>query len=223
MKDIKQVSFPYKGEILQGTIKRMNKKTVTVETSTLTFRVPYSLLTPKMKPPKQKPKQSAREWSSSQTGDYEKSQNTAIQLIPNRNAKILHIAVKFLAEALKNGDEEAIKEYSNETVAELNRIYKLPQLSVYTGGKRRLTRRGGQYYGVYKSRGEEVKRHSISVYSRTAKTQKYVAPKTFLRTLIHEWGHHYDKYKLKISNTYHTKGFYDRIKTIYTELKKPLD
>ncbi|MHA1200051.1 MAG: hypothetical protein ACTSQF_12040 [Candidatus Heimdallarchaeaceae archaeon] len=221
MKDVIQVSFPYKGEILQGTIKRMNKKTVTVETSTLTFRVPYSLLTPKMKPPK--PKQKTREWSTSQTDDYTKSLNSNIETFPNRSANVLHLAVKLLAEALRNGDEGAIKEYSNETIAELNRIYKLPHLRVYTGGKRRLTRRGGQYYGVYKSRGGEEKRHSISVYSRTAKTQKYVAPKTFLRTLIHEWGHHYDKYRLKISNTYHTKGFYDRIKTIYTELKKPLD
>ncbi len=221
MNDVKRVSFPYKGEILQGTIKRMNKKTVTVETDTLTFRVPYALLTPKMKPPK--PKQKTREWSSTQTEDYKTSQYSAIDLISEKNAKVLHVAVELLAEALTNGDEEAIKEYSNETIAKLNRVYKLPHLRIYTGGKRRMTRRGGQYYGVYKSRIDKEKRHSISVYSRTAKTQKYVAPKTFLRTLIHEWGHHYDKYKLKINNTYHTKGFYDRMNAIYTELKKPLD
>ncbi len=221
IREITKVSFPYKGEILHGTIKRMNKKTVTVVTELATFRVPYSLLTPKMKPPKSK--QKTREWSSNQTEDYKKSQDSSITMFSSSNAKVLHTAVKLLAEALTNGKEDAIKEYSNETIAELNRIYNLPYLQVYTGGKRRLTRRGGQYYGVYKSRGEEEKRHSISVYSRTAKTQKYVAPKTFLRTLIHEWGHHYDKYKLKINNTYHTKGFYDRIKTIYNELKKPLD
>ena len=221
MNEVRQVSFPYKGEILHGTIKRMNKKTVTVVTNIATFRVPYSLLTPKMSPPK--PNQKTREWSSSQAKDYKRSQESRIESISGRNAKVLHVAVKFLAEALINGDEGAIKVYSNETVAELNRIYNLPHLRVYTGGKRRLTRRGGQYYGVYKSRGEEEKRHSISVYSRTAKTQKYVAPKTFLRTLIHEWSHHYDKYKLKINHTYHTKGFYERVNTIYSELKKPLE
>lgn len=221
MSDIKEVSFPYKGETLHGTIKRLNKKTVTVVTDLATFRVPYSLLTPKMKPPKQISK--SREWSTTQTDDYNRSQNSSIEAISSKNVKVLHVAVKLLGEALVNGDEEAIKEYSNETIAQLNRIYDLPHLRVYTGGKRRLTRRGGQYYGVYKSRGEKEKRHSISVYSRTAKTQKYVAPKTFLRTLVHEWGHHYDKYKLKINHTYHTKGFYERIKTIYTELKKPLD
>ncbi len=86
-----------------------------------------------------------------------------------------------------------------------------------------MTRRGGQYYGVYRTRGEQDTRHSISVYSRTAKTQKYVAPKTFLRTLIHEWGHHYDKHKLKLNSTFHTKGFYDRMNVIYNQLKEPLE
>lgn len=221
MTENKIVSFPYRGEILKGTIKRMNKKTVTVETDKLLFRVPYSLLSPKIKPPKTK--QITQGWSVKQISDYKKSQSSTIDTIPEKQIKVLHLIVKMLEKALQNGKEEAIKEYSNKTVAELNRVYKLPQLSVYTGGKRRMTRRGGQYYGVYKSRGDKEKKHTISVYSRTAKTQKYVAPKTFLRTLVHEWGHHYDRYKLNIKHTYHTKGFYDRINTIYTELKKPLD
>ncbi len=223
MNEIKVVSFPYKGEILHGSIVRKNKKTVTVKTESHTFRVPYSLLTPKMKPPKPKTKTKTREWSDSQSKDYTKSLETTIPSLPKNSTKVLHISVKFLAEALKNGDEEAINEYTNETIAELNRIYKLPHLHVYTGGKRRLTKRGGQYYGVYKTRGKAEERHSILVYSRTAKTQKYVAPKTFLRTLIHEWGHHYDKYKLKLANTYHTKGFYDRLNVIYSKLKEPLE
>ncbi len=221
MNEIQIVSFPYKGEILHGSIVRKNKKTVTVKTESHTFRVPYSLLTPTMKPPK--PKTKTRNWSASQAKDYKKSLETTINSLPRGSAKVLQVAVKFLAEALNNGDEEAINNYSNETIAELNRTYKLPHLRVYTGGKRRLTRRGGQYYGVYKTRGEENQRHSISVYSRTAKTKKYVAPKTFLRTLIHEWVHHYDKYKLKLAHTYHTKGFYERLNAIYSKLKEPLE
>lgn len=221
MNEIQIVSFPYKGEILHGSIVRKNKKTITVKTESHTFRVPYSLLTPTMKPPK--PKTKTRNWSASQAKDYKKSLETTINSLPRGSAKVLQVAVKFLAEALNSGDEEAINNYANETLAELNRTYKLPHLRVYTGGKRRLTRRGGQYYGVYKTRGGEDQRHSISVYSRTAKTKKYVAPKTFLRTLIHEWGHHYDKYKLRLAHTYHTKGFYDRLNAIYSKLKEPLE
>ncbi len=225
MTDVVNVSFPYKDETIEGKVIRKNRKTVTVETERGGFRVPYSLLTPKMKPPKPKTtkKTSEKSWSSSQTSDYNKSNTATIEPLPRSSVKALHVAVKLLAEALNEGNEEAIKEFSNEAIAELNLIYGLPDLRVYTGGKRRYTRRGGQYYGVYRSRGEDDVKHSVSVYSRTAKTQKYVAPKTFLRTLIHEWGHHYDKYKLRINNTYHTKGFYDRIKTVYMKLKEPLD
>ena len=221
MNEVQVVSFPYKGETLHGTVVRKNKKTVTVKTESHTFRVPYSLLTPKMRPPR--PKSKTRDWSDSQSKDYTKSLESSIPPLSKSSSEVLHIAVKFLAEALKNGDEEEINEYTNETIAELNRIYKLPHLHVYTGGKRRLTKRGGQYYGVYKTKGKADERHSISVYSRTAKTQKYVAPKTFLRTLIHEWCHHYDKYRLKLTNTYHTKGFYDRLNIIYSKLKEPLE
>jgi len=221
------VSFPYKNETLTGTVIRLNRKTVTVETDTLTFRVPYPLLTPKLKPPKPKTtKQTgkkSREWSKTQSIDYQKSLTTIINPITNKRLKTLHVAVKLLSEVLKNGEEEAINDFTNEMIAELNLFYKLPHLKVYTGGKRRMTRSGGQYYGVYRTRGSQETRHSISVYSRTAKTQKYVAPKTFLRTLIHEWGHHYDKHKLKLSSTFHTKGFYDRMNLIYNQLKEPLN
>jgi len=225
MKDIKEVRFPYKGQILEGAIKRFNRKTVTVETETHTFRVPYQLTTPRLKPPKPKSNtKKGKKWTSSQTSDYQRSLTSVIEPLPHKRMKVLKVAVKLLGEALINGNEEAINEITNETISELNLIYKLPPLKVYTSGKRRMTRGGGgQYYGVYRSRGEGENRHSISVYSRTAKSQKYVAPKTFLRTLIHEWGHHYDKYKLSLKSTFHTKGFYDRINTIYEQLKEPLN
>ena len=225
MTDIVRVSFPYKGETIEGKVVRKNRKTVTVETDKGGFRVPYSLLTPKMKPPKPKATKTTtkRNWSSSQTSDYNKSNTAAIEPLPRSSIKALHAAVRLLAEALTEGNEEAIRDISNEAISELNLIYGLPELRIYTSGKRRYTKAGGQYYGVYRSRGDKEVKHSVSVYSRTAKTQQYVAPKTFLRTLIHEWGHHYDKYKLRINNTYHTKGFYDRINSIYMKLKEPLD
>jgi hypothetical protein len=225
MTDVKKVRFQYKGKEVVGTVKRLNRKTVTVETKTLIFRVPYPLITPKMKPPAPKPKSptNKREWTSSQEKDYQKSVKTDIEPLPYERLKSLHVAIKLLRDALKEGNEEAINEISNETISELNLFYNLPPLKVYTGGKRRMTRSGGQYYGEYRTNGKKEKKYSTSVYSRTAKNQKYVAPKTFLRTLIHEWGHHYDKHKLRLKNTYHTKGFYGRIKTIYDQLKEPLE
>lgn len=225
MSDVKKVRFQYKGKEIIGTVKRLNQKTVTVETKTHIFRVPYSLITPKLKPPsssKKKNSNNTKNWTTSQKKDYQKSLTTKIDSLTHEKLKSLHVAIRLLGEALKEGNEDAIQEISNETIAELNLIYNLPPLKVYTGGKRRMTRSGGQYYGEYRTNGKKEKKHSTSVYSRTAKNQKYVAPKTFLRTLIHEWGHHYDKHKLGLKNTYHTKGFYERINTIYEQLKEPL-
>ena len=65
----KKVSFPYRGEHIEGTIKRLNRKTVTVIVNgRILFRVPYQLLTPKIKPPlKKNMKKNSytnKEWSS---------------------------------------------------------------------------------------------------------------------------------------------------------------
>ena len=220
-----RISFPYKGETLTGVIRRFNKKTVTVETGTLKFRVPYSLTTPKLKPPKRAStkRSSKKKWSVSQSNDYEKSKTAVMKPLAKSSIKFLHKTTMMLGDSLNLCDDEAIKKYSNQLLSELNSMYKLPLLTVHTGGKRRLTRSGGQYYGLYRTRGDTQKKYSISIFSRTAKTQNYVAPKTFLRTLIHEWGHHYDRHVLSLMNTYHTKGFYDRINTLYGQLKEVLE
>lgn len=220
-----RISFPYKGEIFTGVVKRFNRKTVTVETTTLKFRVPYSLTTPRLKPPKptSKKRNSKKKWSASQSKDYEKSKTAAMKPIAKSSIKILRKTTLKLGDSLKLGDDEDIKKYSNLLLSELNSMYNLPHLTVHTSGKRRLTRSGGQYYGLYRTRGDTQKKYSISIFSRTAKTQNYVAPKTFLRTLIHEWGHHYDRHVLSLENTYHTKGFYDRINMLYGQLKEVLE
>ena len=45
---------------------------------------------------------------------------------------------------------------------------------------------------------------------RTAAKQQVVAFKTFLRTVVHEVGHHLDYELLKLEETFHTDGFYKR-------------
>jgi hypothetical protein len=45
---------------------------------------------------------------------------------------------------------------------------------------------------------------------RTAKQRRVVAFRTYLRTLLHEVGHHIDYTKLKLRDSFHTEGFYKR-------------
>ena len=78
--------------------------------------------------------------------------------------------------------------------------------------KRRGTRLAVKKYGVY-----YPKTKRISIQNLTAVQGKELASKTFLDTLLHEWMHHYDFKKLSL-NSIHTKGFYERIRSLKERL-----
>src|ERR1700687_1255065 len=50
----------------------------------------------------------------------------------------------------------------------------------------------------------------IVLWMRTARRHDVVKPRTFLRTLMHELGHYLDYALLKLGDSYHTIGFYQR-------------
>lgn len=78
--------------------------------------------------------------------------------------------------------------------------------------KRRGTRVAVKKYGVY-----YPKTKRISIQNLTAVRGKVLAPKTFFDTLLHEWMHHYDYEKLRL-NSIHTRGFYERIRSLKEKL-----
>ena len=53
---------------------------------------------------------------------------------------------------------------------------------------------------------------------RTAKQKRVVAFRTFLRTLLHEVGHHIDYTLLRLPDSYHTEGFYKRESSLFYQL-----
>lgn len=64
-----------------------------------------------------------------------------------------------------------------------------------------------------------VGRNYITIYNLTATTQKTVSIKTFYDTLLHEFMHHYDYKVLKLENSLHTSGFYQRISDLKNKLQ----
>ncbi len=50
----------------------------------------------------------------------------------------------------------------------------------------------------------------IVLWMRTAQRHDVVKPRTFLRTLMHELGHYLDYALLKLDDSYHSSGFYQR-------------
>jgi hypothetical protein len=50
----------------------------------------------------------------------------------------------------------------------------------------------------------------IVLWMRTAQRHDVVKPRTFIRTLLHELGHYLDYALLKLDDSYHSGGFYQR-------------
>ncbi|MHA2226775.1 MAG: hypothetical protein ACXAC8_16300 [Candidatus Hodarchaeales archaeon] len=223
-----KVFFTYKRKAYSGFVKRINKVTITVDTDIGQFRGSPSRFSYDLNnsdaPSSQTRWKNKRIWNTNQIADYEKSNAALIEKIPQPELNLVHIIIKRLAEGLIGGNDSKIKEHTNQVMIFLSEHYRIPIVVVHTKGKR-INGNRMQIYGIHRTRdlGNEKQRSSISVFSRTTKTLQYVKPKTFLRTLVHEFIHHYDRYKLNLTHEYHTKGYYRRLSTLYNQMKVVLD
>ncbi len=74
----------------------------------------------------------------------------------------------------------------------------------------------GELHGLYTR--EERKGARIQLWMRTARHRRVVAFRTFLRTLLHEVGHHLDYELLRLRDSYHTEGFFRRESSLFRQL-----
>jgi hypothetical protein len=75
--------------------------------------------------------------------------------------------------------------------------------------------RRGELHGLYESAGRS---QVISIWMYTAKRGHVVAYRTFLRTLVHEIGHHVDYQHLRLRDSFHTSGFFQRESSLVRQL-----
>ena len=93
----------------------------------------------------------------------------------------------------------------------------IPSVKVYVYDKARPHSTNGrgslrsQTLGKYRFVSGTRTPVSITIWNLTAVRKDRVSAKMFLGTLEHELIHHYDICKLKLSNSPHTSGFYQRI------------
>jgi hypothetical protein len=80
----------------------------------------------------------------------------------------------------------------------------------------RPTFTGGELHGLYTV--EPARRAKIRVWMRTARYTRVVAFRTFLRTLLHEIGHHLDLRVLGLPASFHTEGFFKRESSLFHQL-----
>jgi hypothetical protein len=74
----------------------------------------------------------------------------------------------------------------------------------------------GELHGLYTAERGRVPK--VQLWMRTAKQKRVVAFRTFLRTLLHEVGHHIDYTLLRLPDSYHTEGFYKRESSLFYQL-----
>ena len=76
---------------------------------------------------------------------------------------------------------------------------------------------GGELQGLY-TPGAERGRDVVTVWMLTAKRGQVVKFRTFLRTLLHEVCHHLDYTLLRLPDSLHTQGFYQRESSLFHAL-----
>ena len=74
----------------------------------------------------------------------------------------------------------------------------------------------GELHGLYTPAGRDPAK--IQLWMRTARHKRVVAFKAFLRTLLHEVGHHLDYHHLKLADSFHTEGFFKRESSLFHQL-----
>jgi hypothetical protein len=157
-----------------------------------------------------------------QRGQYDRS--NGISSIPVRVSPRLRRAVELLEGALdhaarqKTGGRAELQrtqELAQVISDELCRALRVRLPNVKVRGARPLDSTG-ELHGLFTT--GPSREDCIQVWMLTAKRQQVVKFKTFLRTLVHEVCHHLDYVFLKLRDSFHTDGFFQRESSLMHQL-----
>jgi hypothetical protein len=117
-------------------------------------------------------------------------------------------SVRAIAAALAAERRAVVQSHCRALVDMLARGYGVPAVEVEVLAAR-PSNDYGELHGLYDPR-EDAPAPLITVWMRTAALRRVVALRSFLRTLVHEFGHHLDYELFRFDETFHTEGFYKR-------------
>jgi hypothetical protein len=140
----------------------------------------------------------------------------AIHGIAVPDVEQLHRFILRLAQALEKEDRAMIEESCRELATGIARRLKMPPVRVKVLAVR-PSASWGELHELYVP-AEGRSRAVITIWMRTAKQKRVVAFKAFLRTLLHEFGHHMDYEHLMLPDSFHTEGFYKRESSLFHQL-----
>jgi hypothetical protein len=151
--------------------------------------------------------------SSRNKAIYRRSDEVARLELPH--AELLHPLVDALREALQKDDRRAVEKAASLLARGILEVFDLAPVTVQVLAVRPSSS-GGELHGLYTR--EEGRPTRIQLWMRTAHHRRVVAFRTFLRTLLHELGHHIDYEVLKLADSFHTEGFFKRESSLFKQL-----
>ena len=122
-----------------------------------------------------------------------------------------------LARELEGGERAATEAATQRLASGLARALALPPVRV-TVLAARPHAKWGELHGLYERSGRPGDVPLITLWMRTARQKRVVAFRTFVRTLLHEVGHHVDYTRLGLGDSFHTQGFYQRESHLFHQL-----
>jgi hypothetical protein len=151
--------------------------------------------------------------SKAQQAIYRKSDEVTNVPLPDPAA--LWPAVESLTAALATEDRAQVQRASERLIKGITEALAMPPVRVEVLAARPHAK-WGELHGLYTA--ERGKVPKIQLWMRTAKQRRVVAFRTYLRTLLHEVGHHVDYAHLGLRDSYHTEGFYKRESSLFHQL-----
>lgn len=146
---------------------------------------------------------------------YRKSDSILRIDIPD--ARTLMPIAREIEAALGSTQRAAVERNCQALVDALNAQLATPAVTVRVL-ERRPANSGGELQGLYEPDEVTGGVARVTVWMRTAQREQVVKFRTFLRTLVHEVCHHLDYELYKLSETFHTEGFYARESALMREL-----
>jgi hypothetical protein len=143
-------------------------------------------------------------------------QSDAITSLRLPGAAALGDTVAALAAALEREDRPAVQAAAQGLFSALTRGFGVPPCRVEVLSARPHGR-WGELQGLYTTPAG-ARPAKVQLWMRTARQRRVVAFRTFLRTLLHELGHHLDYEHLRLADSFHTEGFYKRESSVFHQL-----
>jgi hypothetical protein len=143
-------------------------------------------------------------------------QSDAIERVTLPDAAALRPLVDVLATALAAENRRAIESCCQRLADAMLRQLELPPVRMRVLAAR-PSHDWGELHGLYDPTRSDAP-PVITLWMRTAQRKQVVAFRSFLRTFLHEIGHHLDYELLRLAETFHTEGFYKRESSLFKQL-----